>query len=121
MSHDPTTTALPEGTVIYREYEAQLLGGQTASIFITLGNLQASSQSATRAREDGALVYGQVLLERGCAPMEWSYDGTAITIVTGPPPALLQAELKEAIGAFVLHFLRALEAEIDALSGEALH
>jgi hypothetical protein len=53
--------------------------------------------------------------------MEWSYDGTAITIVTGPSPALLQAELKEAIGAFVLHFVRALEAEIDALSGEALH
>jgi hypothetical protein len=48
--------------------------------------------------------------------MTWTFDGREISIVAGDTaPAILPAELRMAIPAFVRHFIQAIVREIDAV------
>jgi hypothetical protein len=48
--------------------------------------------------------------------MTWTFHGREISIVVGnTAPAILPAELRMAIPAFVRHFIQAIDREIDAV------
>jgi hypothetical protein len=54
--------------------------------------------------------------QRCAGLMTWTFHGREISIVVGnTAPAILPAELRMAIPAFVRHFIQAIDREIDAV------
>ncbi len=114
---------LPEGTLIYREYEAVLTDDTRTMIAVTLDDLWDASKAAQGARADGAAAYGHILLLEampGEPPMIWTCDGAEARIIATPRMAdAMNGELRNAIGKFLLHFLQAIWQELEMLEDQA--
>lgn len=120
MKADCVETLLPENTLIHREYEAQIDDVRT-TVTITLAQMWDGTEKDSADKEDVELCgYILVVHLAGASfpPMVWTFKGGEISIVAANLPAgTLPSELRMAIGAFVLHFIGAIDEEIKALGG----
>lgn len=112
---------LPDGALIYREYEALLPNGLHVAVAITLDALWAEPDIEIPVSAGSAMVHGHVVLldanERE-PPMTWTCDGIEIQITATPPIAApMQSDLRDAIGVFVVDFLDKAGHEIEVLLG----
>jgi hypothetical protein len=119
----PAEKLLPEGTLLYREYEAVMPDDRRVTIAVTLDDLWDGSQAAADARTTGAAAYGHILLVDGAEsepPMVWTCDGAEARIVATPRMAgTMEGGLRDAIEGFLLHFLAAVWQELEAIEDDA--
>jgi hypothetical protein len=110
---------LPESTLIYREYEA-LMDDAKATVAITLSSTWENGAAVDEACTDDVVLCGHILVVdfagNRSPPMIWTFDGADISIVASSTETL-PADLRAAIGAFLQHFIREIDKEIDAALG----
>ena len=120
MKPESVKAWLPGSTLIYREYEA-LMDEAKATVAITLSNLWENGAAVDEACTDGVVLCGHILVVDFAGgrppPMIWTFDGADISIVASLSAETLPADLRAAIGAFLQHFIRGIDKEIDAAFG----
>jgi hypothetical protein len=110
---------VPESILIYREYDA-LMNDARAQVVISLARIWGNEEAMAAAGARGVVLCRHIRVSdfalRCAGLMTWTFDGREISIVAGDTaPAILPAELRMAIPAFVRHFIQAIVREIDAV------
>lgn len=105
----------------YREYEVHLPEGGVVSVAFALGDMEANSEIARRARRSGALAYGTAVVLDGADkplyrmpryPMVWTYDPMQVCIQVTSDDREPSAELRKL-------FVRQVRAFVDETMADA--